>query len=105
MMNPVTPVISPLMLLCLALVGIIIVLCFALLMNRQHTLASRHDSLVVRHEALAVKHEGLSSDVNAIRSSMTSIHADLGEIRKDGKNNTELLHTIIRGTIESANGK
>ena len=91
MMNPATPGVMPILLIVLVLVGVIIALGFVLVM-------SRHRNLVIRHEALA-------QDVGTIKATMTTVSARLTEISQDGKHNTELLHTIIRGTIESASGK
>ena len=98
MMNPAAPGVTPTLLIVLVLVGVIITLGFVLVMSRQRNLALRHDALVVRHEAL-------TRDVGTIKTAMDTVSDRLTEISQDGKHNTELLHTIIRGTIESASGK
>ncbi|MBL7232069.1 hypothetical protein [Komagataeibacter oboediens] len=98
MMNPAAPGVAPTLLIVLVLVGVIITLGFVLVMSRQRNLALRHDALVVRHEAL-------TRDVGTIKAAMDTVSDRLTKISQNGKNTTELLHTIIRGTIESASGK
>jgi uncharacterized membrane-anchored protein YhcB (DUF1043 family) len=65
------------------------------LIQRQARLDRKHDELDERCEALErhhVRHE----------AAMTSIDARLNEIRQDGKNNTELLHVLIRGHVAAS---
>ncbi|WP_146221266.1 hypothetical protein ACOZ4Y_12250 [Komagataeibacter rhaeticus] len=91
MMTPAAPGVTPTLLIVLVLAGAIIALGFVVVV-------SRHRNLVIRHEAL-------TQDVGTLKATMSTISARLTDISKDGKYNTELLYTIIRGTFESANGK
>ena len=90
-MNPATPGVTPTLLIVLMLVGVIITLGFVLVMSR--------------HRNLAIRHEALAQDVGTLKATMSTVSDRLTEISQNGKNTTELLHTIIRGTIESASGK
>lgn len=67
----------------------------------------RQRALVEQHEALEKSHQELSDRVAVLESMPTEIRAQsvqlsaiselLKGVQQDGKNNKDLLHTIIRG--------